>query len=579
MRRRTFATPENGAYHPDPDDEFSIEDTQQDSATDTAADSPETIVEESPADIGPVAGDELDSPDAAGEPAEPAEAVAEVADPDREEPVAAADEASVAEPSAAEPSALAAEEPPTEIAAEVGEVVPNQAAAAHVELEAGPAQFERAEGPSAGAEPEPVAESATEPGDEPPVDPSYEATDAVGGDAVVAEGTDGGEAAADDDADDDVPEERDPHADLLAWLGADDFETVQAQQLEPEPEHVEAVHPEQVAAEPAQSREVPSRPMPSRPKPSRYAARAEQDAAVPTLPLSPSPPAMSVPGGMSNNRRTLLALGGAILAAVLVIAIFALVLPDSTKTGGAGAKRSSARPSASQPVSPGIGAQQISWVRANLPLSASIVAPPDVAKSLLAAKYGHAHSDSNLAGLGPKNVSYLVGEPTVVDRVGALRGLVSATAPLAIFGSGNGQTMIGQVFSGGAGNLARKLSADAKLRAEEGSDILRNSRIRADAGTRKVLAAGLLDSRAGALLVTMAINQVVTVSDPQRDPAEAAAGLPYRTVTISMSSATYLDASLSAAGQQYRPATIDKLNDQQRRVTWRPAVAPDTPFS
>jgi hypothetical protein len=197
---------------------------------------------------------------------------------------------------------------------------------------------------------------------------------------------------------------------------------------------------------------------------------------------------------------------------------------------------------------------------------------------LRAAGFSSVYADDALAGLTLADVTYLVGEPTAATPTGRLKTFVDATAPLAYFGTGATQTMVGQVFRGGTIAMAQAMMDDTRLRAEEGSGLLRNRNVRADAAMRKVLANGLLDARAGALIGVLAGVGQVTVTDPVRSAPEAAAGLPYRIVTISVSNPVLLDNSVRRADPKYKPASAVPVGATQRRLTWTPAVAPDKPF-
>jgi hypothetical protein len=137
---------------------------------------------------------------------------------------------------------------------------------------------------------------------------------------------------------------------------------------------------------------------------------------------------------------------------------------------------------------------------------------------------------------------------------------------------------VGQVFRAGTIAMAQAMVDDTKLRAEEGSGLLHNPNVRADAAMHKVLANGLLDARAGALIGVLAGVGQVTVTDPVRSAPEAAADLPYRIVTISVSNPVLLDNSVRRADPKYKPVSAVPVGATQRRLTWTPAVAPDKPF-
>jgi hypothetical protein len=220
----------------------------------------------------------------------------------------------------------------------------------------------------------------------------------------------------------------------------------------------------------------------------------------------------------------------------------------------------------------------VSWVKQNLPAAAAIAAPASLVPLLRAAGFTSVYADDALAGLTLADVSYLVGEPTAATPTGQLKKFIDATAPLGYFGTGAKQTMVGQVFRGGTIAMAQAMMDDTNLRAEEGMGLLRNPNVRSDAAMRKVLANGLLDARAGALIGALAGIGQVTVTDPVRSGPEAAAGLPYRIVTISVSNPVLLDNSVRRADPKYKPVSAVPVGATQRRLTWTPAVAPDKPF-
>jgi hypothetical protein len=197
---------------------------------------------------------------------------------------------------------------------------------------------------------------------------------------------------------------------------------------------------------------------------------------------------------------------------------------------------------------------------------------------LRAAGFTSVYPDDALRGLTLADVSYLVGEPTAATPTGRLKTFIDATAPLGYFGTGAAQTMVGQVFRGGTMAMAQAMLDDTKLRAEEGRGLLHNPNVHTDVAMRKVLANGLLDARAGALISVLAGVGQVTVTDPVRAAPEAAAALPYRIITISVSNPVLLDNSVRRADPKYRPATDVALGPTQRRLTWTPAVAPDKPL-
>jgi hypothetical protein len=258
----------------------------------------------------------------------------------------------------------------------------------------------------------------------------------------------------------------------------------------------------------------------------------------------------------------------------VVAGVLALVIPGSSNDNGTTGQGNS-----TSPIPPPVQtAEPVVWVKQNLPSSAAIIAPAALVPSLQAAGYTTVYADDALKGLTLADVKYIVGEPAVAPGAGDLEKFVNATAPLAYFGTGSTQTMVGEVFGGGTAAMAKAMVADTKLRVQEGSALLKNPNVHTDVAMRKVLANGLLDARAGALIVSLAVGRQVTVTNPIRSAPEAAAGLPYRMFTVSIPDTVFLDNSLRRASPKYKPASVVVLGPIERRLIWTPAVAPDKPF-
>jgi hypothetical protein len=417
----------------------------------------------------------------------------------------------------------------------------------------------------------------------PPVASSPPPEEEVGAETVeVAQAEDdtGAEVVADraEPVDGDEPAESgaarpdpDRHSDLLAWL-VGDGESL-ADLLGPAKQPQTYAPPVEPPAHPA------PRPLARPPRLDRESFRRATDATRPSAaPTAASPPRAPPAVGQSPRptylSRTVVLVAAITVAVALVAGIVTLLLLGS----GSNDARTSGRGHSSPIAPPAQTADPVTWAKQNLLSGAAIVAPRALVPSLQAAGFTTVYADDALRGLGLTNVAYLVGEPTVTSSTGDLQKLINATAPLAYFGTGSAQTMVGQVFRGGTIAMAQAMLDDTKLRAEEGSELLKNPNVHTDVAMRKVLANGLLDARAGAMIVSLAGSGQVTITAPVRAAPEAAAGLPYRTFTVSMSNATFLDNSLHTANQKYKPATVVALGPNDRRLTWTPAVAPDKPF-
>ena len=384
------------------------------------------------------------------------------------------------------------------------------------------------------------------------------------------------EQVAEDVAEDDEKNaEPDRHSDLFAWLAGDGESLADLLGSAKQPE---------IDAPAGQPLPQPApRPLGRPPRLDRQSFRRATDAARQAAPLQvPTPPpprrTASPPARPKPRRQSVLLLAAIVVAVAVLAGAVALLVPRSGSGNKANATTSQATTTA--PIAPPIrtSPEPVSWVKQNLPVGAAIIAPASMVPLLRATGFTSVYADDALAGLTLADVSYLVGEPTAATPTGQLKTFIDATAPLGYFGSGAKQTMVGQVFRGGTIAMAQAMMDDTTLRAEEGSGLLRNPNVRSDAAMRKVLANGLLDARAGALIGVLAGVGQVTVTDPVRSAPEAAAGLPYRIVTISVSNPVLLDNSVRRADSKYKPVSAVPVGATQRRLTWTPAVAPDKPF-
>jgi hypothetical protein len=403
-----------------------------------------------------------------------------------------------------------------------------------------------------------------------PVEGAADADDVAEDDEERAEPVEGAADADDIAKHDEKRAEPGRHSELFAWLAGDgeSLADLLGSAKQPEP---------YAPAGPPPPRPAP-RPLARPPRLDRQSLRRVTDAprqpASRPPPLPPSSRAVSPPAKRKERRRTAILVGAVVVAVALVAGVVSLLLPGSERndTGTAG-RRNSTAPAAPQ------SAQPVVWAKQNLPSGSAIVAPAPLVPGLQAAGFTTVYADDALSGLTLANVAYLVGEPTVTSPAADLEKFVNASAPLAYFGTGSAQTMVGEVFAGGMGAMATAMIADTKLRAQEGSELLKNPNVHTDVAMRKVLANGLLDARAGALIGAFAGAGQVTVTNPVRSAPEAAAGLPYRMFTMSMPNTVFLDNSVRRADPKYKPASVVAVGPNQRRLIWTPAVAPDKPFS
>jgi hypothetical protein len=370
----------------------------------------------------------------------------------------------------------------------------------------------------------------------------------------------------------------DPPADLLAWLSGDGDSIADLLAPDKPTQTYVPAGPPVVSAGP--------RPLGGPPRLDRQSLRPATDAprADPSPPVVVPPPP-SPPRHSGRRGRMVVLVAAVVAAAALVAGVIALLHPGSgTKDNGTSSqpRAPSSQPSSAGAIPPPVrttAAPLVAWVKQNLPSNAAMIAPAALVRSLHGAGFTAVHADDAVTGLTLANVSYLVGEPAAPPPYSPLAMFINATAPLAYFGTGYTQTIVGMVFHAGTAAMAAAMAADTKLRTQEGSDLLHNPNVHMDAAMRKILANRLLDARAGALIVALAGTRQVTITDPQRAAPEAAAGLPYRTFTVAMTDTVFLDNSVRRTGPKYRPASAVAVGPTQRRLTWTPAIAPDTPFS
>jgi hypothetical protein len=431
--------------------------------------------------------------------------------------------------------------------------------------------------PEEGVDVEPIEPVAV---DEPPAaTPVEEETDEEDGAEQVETGTDTEVVAEDDEErveeDDEKGAKADPHSDLFAWLAGDGESLADLLRPARQPELYTPAAPPR--PRPAQ------RPLARPPRLDRHAFRRATDAPrqVAPLPVSPppSPPSRTVspPAKPIGRYRKAILVAAIVFAVALLAGVVALLRPGSGSNNDNGTTgRGSSTPTIAPPAPT---AEPVAWAKQNLPSSAAIVAPAALVPGLQAAGFTTVYADDALTGLTLANVGYLVGEPAETPPAGELEKFVSSAAPLAYFGTGSAQTMVGEVFAGGMAAMAKAMVADTKLRAQEGSALLNNPNVNSDVAMRKVLANGLLDARAGAFIVSLAVAGQVTVTNPVRSAPEAAAGLPYRMLTVSTPDTVFLDNSIRRADPKYKPASVVAVGPNERRLIWTPAVAPDKPFS
>jgi hypothetical protein len=230
------------------------------------------------------------------------------------------------------------------------------------------------------------------------------------------------------------------------------------------------------------------------------------------------------------------------------------------------------------------------WVSANLPHDARIAADHGVTFALTRAGFSADHIarydqiapdvDGSPAKGGWRDFDYLVS--TEVSRLDSLvmlqvqQALVSSV-PVAVFGTGPHRVEVRQILPGGTAGLDARRAVDAKARQQAETGLLGNPRLHPNAVARRVLATGGLDLRAATVLALIAEQVPVQLAAITTDPAEVAAGLPARTVEITLSVPSVVADAVRALPADYLPVNLRVLSRNRCQLVWPVGVAPVLP--
>jgi hypothetical protein len=290
-------------------------------------------------------------------------------------------------------------------------------------------------------------------------------------------------------------------------------------------------------------------------------------ASRPAAPDPRRPPRYHAAPATVAARRLVVAAGAAL---ILVAAGYLL-------TRGA-ARPAVHRPPPGSPSAPSASGTPVSqaedWLRANLAPTTPLCAGPQVVGWLRAAQFGDAQECP--AG-GWEAARFAVSTPDV--RAVFARALAGrATLPVADFGAPPQRVEVRMIVSGGPAELALHLARDVRDQATAGAALLRNPRLRVDAGPRAVLARGSLDLRAATVLALLAAQADVHVTAIPVDAAEAAADRPARTVVADVPDRPALTTTLRMLHDGYPPARVDSLPGNGTRLIWAVGLAPAQGF-
>jgi hypothetical protein len=217
--------------------------------------------------------------------------------------------------------------------------------------------------------------------------------------------------------------------------------------------------------------------------------------------------------------------------------------------------------------------QAETWIRENLPQTASLRADPAVTADLISAGYPAAGPSVSIDSAGV----FVVTTPANRDR--SQRDLGGAAArisslPVATFGSGPQRVDVSLLVGGSARSLPSRLSREASERRAADRALLTNPRLATPAMLRPWLDDGRLDLRAATVVALLAARTDVHVVRITLDPAEAAAARPARTVALSLADPTALTEVLRTLRSSYAPTRVVTPPDGTRQLTWPVGLAP-----
>ncbi len=264
-------------------------------------------------------------------------------------------------------------------------------------------------------------------------------------------------------------------------------------------------------------------------------------------------------------------------AAVVVVAVGAaavLLMHHRLAGTGTGTPARGSNTTAAAPGQPATAAAVLSWVQRNLPPLSGVVAPEGLAKQLEAVGFTHVVSDDR-AGIDWSTVQFLIAGTGPRRPALVAAELAGHGAPVAIFGTGSAELSVMQLLAG-TGSPAVRMKMDATVRTRAGEQLLANPAVHPDAAARSLLAAGRLDMRAATILATLAQNSEVAVGGFVQDPAEQRAGLPIRSMTITVPDLDQANQAVFAAMSLFHPSATKPTGADSERLTWSPAVAPVT---
>jgi hypothetical protein len=257
-----------------------------------------------------------------------------------------------------------------------------------------------------------------------------------------------------------------------------------------------------------------------------------------------------------------------LLLFIVAVAVGTLVRIGTESTGTTSSTAPAPRPT--ERAVP-VNSAALDWVRGQLP-PGSVVATDARAAALLRPGVATvpigAGQRSDLSGVDFVMATNAVRQAARGST--SLAQLLSSAVPVAVFGTGRDAVTVAGVASNPAGVRADRARDLASRRRAE-PELLANKRVRAAPRPRQVLQSGGLDLRGATVLAELAGHGRVTIVDVPIDAAEAAAGLPARTVEIRLRNQALLQL-VDSVGPNYRP-TVTRRSNGVIRLTWPVTLA------
>jgi hypothetical protein len=341
---------------------------------------------------------------------------------------------------------------------------------------------------------------------------------------------------------------------------------------------------------------------PHRPEPEEEPADAAPSTAeAPTTKAPTAAPEVAQPSdGKRTNRPVLVGAGVLVLAAAAATgAVVAVQNSGSSSTGrtSGGSAATQANPAASapstrptapvQPAEPAAVVAARTWLAANIPHGQRLSADANLVAGLRRVGFPAAHAVPGDADADWHQDTLIVSTARTRSRAAAVPALnaeLAASIPVAVFGSGTQSVEVRMVFGTSDPDVLSvqaQRQEDVTNRRVAGEGILSNPRVTVAPAWTTLIRTGGLDLRASVMIGLIADRANVGVISVVVDPAENAAGVPARTVQLSMPQSV-LPGILAILPPGYRPSRTSsptQNNTQVTELSWGVTLTPQPTLS